>query len=300
MEFLFLNLKMMKKQFYIIALLAVILYSCTEKFDIELDSSYSRLVVQGSISNELKRHQVMITKSADYFSDTPAPRVTGANVTISDGENTFTLTETEDGIYKTDTIAGMPGKTYTLSIIADGNEYSASSFLNFCAPIDSINFGYYDYGDYYEITDTILYILLNAQEPETPDNYYLWNVYKNGILETDTLQEKIVDGDEFVNGNYMFDLAVQWVEAGYNDTITLEMLSVTEEYNDYYYQVMDVTVWNMGPLGGPPANPVGNVFELVNNDNDNDNPVGFFLAYSVQRITEVVPPKEEWIELEWF
>lgn len=289
----------MKKIIYITIAITTVFFSCTEKFDVELDSSYSRLVVQGSISDELKNHQVIITKSADYFSDDPAPKVTGATVFISDGDTNYSLTEIEDGIYQTDSIAGIPGKTYTLSINAKDKEYTASCKLNYCAPMDSINFGYYDYGDFYEVEDTILSILLNAQEPETPNNFYLWNVYKNGVLETDTLQEKTVYDDEFVNGNYMYDLEVQWIEAKHNDTITLEMYSVTEEFSDYYYQVMDVTVWNMGPLGGPPANPVGNIYEVVDNDNDNDNPVGFFLAYSVERITEIVPPNKEWIELEW-
>ncbi len=288
----------MKRILYII--LAILgIASCTESFNVNLDSTYTRLVVQGSISNERKAHQVFITKSADYFDNTPAPQVSGATVTISDGTTVFNLNEIKPGIYETDTMSGEIGKNYTLNINTEGKEFTASCYLNYCAPMDSINFGYYDFGDNYEIEDTFVYILLNALEPETPDNYYLWNVYKNGTLETDTLHEKVVYDDEFVNGKYMYDLAVQWTEAGYKDTITLEMFSVTEEYADYYSHVMDVTIWNMGPLGGPPANPVGNIYEVVDNDNDNDNPVGFFLAYSSQQITEIVPPKDEWVELEW-
>jgi len=290
----------MKKQIYFIISLLIVLIACTEDFPVDLDSTFSRLVVQGSINNERKAHQVYITKSGDYFDNTPAPKVTGATVTISDGSSVFNLNEVSPGIYETDTMAGKINKTYTLSINTNGKEYTASSYLNYCAPMDSINFGYYDYGDSYEMKDTFIYVLLNALEPETPDNYYLWNVYKNDTLETDTLFEKVVYDDQFVNGKYMYDLAVQWVEAGYKDTITLEMFSITKEYSDYYSQVMDVTVWNMGPLGGPPANPVGNISEVIDNNNDNDNPVGFFLAYSVQRITDIIPPTDERIELEWY
>jgi uncharacterized protein DUF4249 len=290
----------MKKQIYFIISLLVVLIACTEDFPVDLDSTFSRLVVQGSINNERKAHQVYITKSGDYFDNTPAPKVTGATVTISDGTSVFNLNEVNPGIYETDTMAGEINKTYTLSINTGGKDYTASCYLNYCAPMDSINFGYYDYGDNYEMKDTFIYVLLNALEPETPDNYYLWNVYKNDTLETDTLFEKVVYDDQFVNGKYMYDLAVQWVEAGYKDTITLEMFSITKEYSEYYSQVMDVTVWNMGPLGGPPANPVGNISEVIDNNNDNDNPVGFFLAYSVQRITDIIPSTDERIELEWY
>jgi len=286
----------MKKIIYILITLLVFTSACTESFDVELDSTYVRFVVQGSISDERKAHQVSLTKSADYFSNAPAPRVTGATITISDGENTFDLTEVSDGLYETDTIAGEVGKTYTLTINSEGETYTSSCYLNYCAPIDSINFGYYDFSDYYEDDeyekDTTLYILLNALEPETPGDFYLWNVYKNGILESDTLHEVYFADDVFVNGNYLYDVMVQWVEdVSVGDTVTLEMQAITEEYYNYIIQLMTETVWNMGPLDGPPANPTGNI---------SNGTMGFFLAYSVESITKIVPEKDEWILLEWY
>ena len=290
----------MKKLIYIIIGFILLLSSCTEPYGTELDSGYVRLVVQGSITNELKPHQVYLSKSADYFSNEAAPRVTGADVSISDGENTFYLSEISDGIYETDTIAGEVGKTYTLTITTEGETYEASCYLNYCPPIDSINFGFYDLSAY-DIIDSSAYILLNAMEPATPDNYYMWNAYRNGVLETDTLNEVYFSDDQFINGYYMYDAEVAWVrKVEVDDTITLEMLAITEEYYDYLNQVMTVTEWNMGPFGGPPANPNGNIMEVNNNGNNDDDPLGFFLAYSVFRITDIVPPKEEWKELKWY
>ena len=291
---------MMKKIIYQILTFIFILSACTEPYHPKLESSYIRMVVQGSISDELKPHQVTLTRSADYFSNAPAPRITGAAVSISDGENTFNLTEVSDGLYETDTIAGESGKTYTLTINSDGKTYEASCYLNYCPPIDSINFGYYDLSAY-DIVDSSVYILLNALEPATPDNYYLWNVYRNGILETDTLNEIYFSDDLFVNGNYMYDVEIGWIEkVNIGDTITLEMQAITKEYYEYIYQVLSVTDWNMGPFGGPPANPNGNIIEMIDNDNKNDDPLGFFLAYSIYNITNTVPEKDDWIELEWY
>ena len=291
---------MMKKYILYIAVLLFIISGCTEPYDVELNNSYIRLVVQGSISSELKTHQVIITKSADYFSNKPAPKVTGATVTISDGENIFNLTEVSDGIYETDTLAGEPGKTYILDIQYNGMEYEASCYLNYCPPIDSIKFGYYDLSAY-DIIDSSVFVLLNALEPATPDNYYLWNVYRNGILESDTLNEKYFSDDLFFNGNYITNAEVGWIrKVKIGDTITLEMESITKEYFDYLNQVRTVTDWNMGPFSGPPANPVGNIFETVDNGNDNDDPLGFFLAYSVYYITDTIPEKDKWVELKWY
>lgn len=291
----------MKKSLYILVILIVFVSACTEDFYPTLDSTHIRLVVQGSISNERKAHQVSLTKSADYFSNTAAPRVTGATVSISDGENTFDLTEVSDGLYETDTIVGEIGKTYTLTINSEGETYRASSELKYCPPIDSINFGFYDFSDYYEEeeidssgieTEPFLSILLNAQEPDTQGDFYLWKVYKNGVLESDTLDEINFSDDYFSNGDYLYDVEVQWYqEAIVGDTITLEMQAISEDYFNYIIGLLTETVWNMGPLGGPPANPVGNI---------SNGAMGFFLAYSVEQKTEIVPEKDEWIELEWF
>ena len=290
----------MKKIIYLILAIAISISACTEPYDPILDSGYIRLVVQGSISNELKTHQVSLTKSADYFSNSPAPRITGATVSITDGENTFDLTEVSDGLYETDTIAGEPGKTYILTINSDGKTYEASCYLNYCPPIDSINFGYYDLSAY-DIVDSSAYILLNAQEPATPNNYYFWNVYKNGILETDTLNEVYFSDDLLINGSYIYNAEVGFLKkVDIGDTISLEMQAITKEYNDYIYQVLSVTDWNMGPFGGTPANPLGNIKEVIDNDNKNDDPLGFFLAYSIYTITDTVPEKDEWIELKWY
>ena len=290
----------MKKIIKTIILFIFLLSACTEPYETELESGFIRFVVQGSINNELKAHQVVLTESADYFSNVPAKKITGANVSISDGENTYNLHEVSDGLYETDTIAGEPGKTYTLNISSGGKSYEASCYLNYCPPIDSINFGYYDLSAY-DIIDSSAYVLLSALEPPTPDNYYMWNVYRNNTLETDTINEVYFSDDFFINGAYMSDVEVGWVrKVEIGDTITLEMLAITKEYYDYVYQLLSVTDWNMGPFGGPPANPNGNIIEVNSNDNNNDDPLGFFLAYSTFSITKIIPEKEEWIELKWF
>ncbi|OFX22644.1 MAG: hypothetical protein A2041_11475 [Bacteroidetes bacterium GWA2_31_9b] len=286
MEFLFLKLTKMKHLLYLISI-AILLSSCVEDYNVKLKSTYVRVVVQGSITDEYKTHQVKLSKSADYFSNQPAEKITDAEVTLSDGVNILNLTETSDGIYETDSIAGIPGNTYTLNIDINGEKYESSCYLNACPPIDSIKFGYYD-NIYY---DSTLMILLYALEPETPNNFYLWKVHKNNVLVTDTLFEVVFSDDVFINGNYMYDIAVQWVEANTSDTITLEMQSITEEYYDYVNQLLAETVWDGGPFDGPPANPLGNI---------SNGAMGFFNAYSVFKITAIVPEKEKWILLESF
>ena len=280
----------MYKRYFKFIVLAILTISCVEDFDTDLNSTFERIIIQGSISNELKAHRVILSKSADYFLNQQTPRISGATVTISDGIEVFPLLEVSPGVYETDTIAGVPGKTYTLNAIIDDQEYESSCYMNYCAPIDSIKIGYYDYGNYQQ-KDTFVVVLLYAMEPEPKGNYYLWDIYKNGTLESDTLSEKWLETDMFVNGLYILEYQAQWLIGNTGDTVTLEMQSITKEYYDYYYQVMSVTDWNGGPLSGPPANPVGNI---------SNDALGFFLAYSFERKTTIVPKVEERVLLSWY
>ena len=79
---------MIKKILYIV-LLAFCVASCTEKIDLKLDTSYSRLVVDGNIEEGTGAYQIALTKSSGYFSNEAAPRVVNAHVSINDGTNTF-------------------------------------------------------------------------------------------------------------------------------------------------------------------------------------------------------------------
>jgi len=280
----------MNKKYIILLILATIVSSCVEDFDVDLNSTYERIIIQGSINSERKAHKVILSKSADYFSNQQTPRISGATVTLSDGIDVFTLTEVSPGIYETDTMAGIAGRTYTLNVTIEGENYESSCYMNFCPPMDSLQIGYYDYGNY-QTEDTFAIVLLYAQEPETEGNYYLWDVYRNGILESDTLSEKWLETDLFVNGLYISGYQAQWLVANTGDTITLEMQSVVEGYYDYFYQVMSVTDWNGGPMAGPPANRIGNI---------SNDALGFFLAYSLERKTIIVPPLEERVLLTWY
>ena len=94
----------MKRTFiHIILLLAFLVYGCTEKMDIKLDSTYTRLIVDASISTDTTVHSVLLSKTASYFDNSAPLPVTGAIVTFNDGTTTFPLTENlqQPGLYLT-------------------------------------------------------------------------------------------------------------------------------------------------------------------------------------------------------
>jgi len=264
-------------------ILAIILASsCTERIEVQLDTTYTRLVVDGNIETDTGIYQVRLTKSADYFANVPAGRVVNATVTLTDGENTFPLHETEpgiSGIYETDAgFAGVAGETYTLQIdmeqeISGNQSARATCFLPHVTTLDSISTEFYaDWGK-----EGFWAIKLWAREPGDEVNYYLFNFYRNGILMTDTITEKVVSDDQFYNGSYMKGVDVvyvnnedTWQTFRPGDTIVLQMSGITKEYYDFINQV-DMAGFNIPFFSGPPANVEGNI---------SNGGIGFFAAFS--------------------
>ena len=131
----------MNKSLFYIALVFLLTLGCTKEVDIELNNEEnSRLVVEGLITTEQTAHKVRLTRTSSYFSNQSPPVETGATVSVSDGTTTFLLSETEPGLYVTDSnVAGEIGKTYTLNIsTTDGEKYTASCELKQIAHLDSI------------------------------------------------------------------------------------------------------------------------------------------------------------------
>jgi hypothetical protein len=271
-----------------------IITACTEPIEIELDSSYSRLCVFGEISTDTTVHKIRLTRSADYFYNKPSVGVSDAIVKISESENEILLIENplNSGNYQTPSgFFGVPGKTYVLKIEnvdidKDGvmESYSASSFLPFLAPQDSIGIKY-SKNSFYEGTEIMLY----AQDPAESIDYYAFKIIKNGILQTDSLPEIIAQNDLFFNGNYTNGITVQFLDESKEgeqvlagDTIVLEMLGITEEYYIFIIEAQ-TELFGSNPLfSGPPAN----IFTNLSN-----GALGFFGAVNINRSYVIAPPK---------
>jgi hypothetical protein len=264
---------------WIIMLTGLLLHvSCEEIMDVSFTGDSSKnLVVEGSITTDTLAHRIALSFTGDYFDHPAKEMATGAEVSIYDGDSTFMLHEVSAGEYYTDTyVHGVAGKTYTLNIkLTNGRQYTASDKLLPCADFDSIgqspNHQIYD-GDYgYDV-------LFYGKEPEPLGNNYMYLVYLNNVLYSDTLSEISFVNDEFVNGEYIRDYIVYRIrESDVHPTyvgITLEMHSITREYYDYMSAMMLETVWKGSPWDGPPASVNGNITNGAR---------GYFRASEVKR-----------------
>jgi hypothetical protein len=269
------------KRFNTIIITAIILLTgCTERIDIDLGTTYTRFVVDGVITTDTMKHNVKLSKSIDYYSETNVPAVSNATVTINDGFETIQLDEndTVPGLYETpEDYFGVPGRTYNLNIelqepINGQTSYSASSKLNPVTTIDSIDVVYKEEWEAWELQ-------IFAWDPVSV-NYYMFDVYKNDTLLTDTLNEVGISDDKYFNGNFTYGAPVYYFIKEYpeevvrpGDKIRLRMSGITEEYYNFVVDVMNETFEYRNPLfSGPPANISTNI---------SNGGMGFFTAYAV-------------------
>jgi hypothetical protein len=277
----------MKTITYILGLTLLVL-SCTEELDLDYSNvRISKLLVDGRISTDTTAHTVKISRTVGYKAEDVSPEE-GATITIFDGAKMIPLNETSAGIYQTDSsVYGEIGKSYTLNItLSDGSEYHAKTDINAVSPIDSINFQ----RESFSFTNEDHYLLyFYGQEPPERGNYYFWNLYLNDSLYNDTIDESRFESDDFVNGQYIYDFDIYWVDLEEVpwDTVDvkLEMLSIPEEYNTYLIELFSETSWRGGPFDPTPANISTNI---------SNGAIGFFYGAAITRksVTYIKPESE--------
>src|SRR5450759_3151169 len=124
----------------IISMIAILTVSgCQKVINVDLNVAVPRIVIEGSISDRRGPYTVTISKSGSYFNQPVLAPVSGAAVIITDDFGTSdTLHEEVPGVYLTSKIRGIPGRTYTLKVMSEDQEYTGSSILSSHVNIDSL------------------------------------------------------------------------------------------------------------------------------------------------------------------
>ena len=119
-------MKFLLKYIKILILFATIMHmaSCIEEVPLESKGFEEAIVVEGSVTNEFKQHQIKLSQ-VFAIDTTGANPLTGAIVKVN-GNTEYLFRETEPGNYiSVDSFAAQPGINYQLNIMANGEEYES-------------------------------------------------------------------------------------------------------------------------------------------------------------------------------
>lgn len=219
--------KVKKSIFRIFVILLLLLTSsCYEDIiDIDLSDYSDTIVIEGIISNRPGPHSVRISKARYIFDEWESPIVSNAHVTISDDQgNIDMLEEVEPGLYQTNSITGVPGRAYTLSVIVDGEEYTATSAMPQPIELELLRF------ERFSSFTPEYNLICSFSDREGIDEYCRINFFRNGYyLDNDMIlyQGEYTDGEEII----IDDLKKFFY--GF-DRVDIEIISLNKNIYEYY------------------------------------------------------------------
>jgi len=253
----------MRTLFYLF-LVSLLFGGCQKVLDLNLNSKDPLIVIEGEISDDtLIPQTVKITKSVNFTENNSFPTVSGALVTVNDNlGNTVTLNEVSPGVYQNTTLHGYSGRTYYLSVIAEGKTYSSVCTMPSKVPLDTILIGNSSGLSSSKAAIPVFH------DPAGRGNYYRFKLYDDSKVSTSILliDDQIIDG--FINNR---PLSAPDITIRTNDTIQIKMMCVDKAVYQY---LKDLNNNGGGPNGSAtPANPTSNI---------NGATLGYFSAQTVQ------------------
>jgi hypothetical protein len=260
----------MKKTTIILLVLFSIFFSaCEDVIQVDLNTASPKLVIEASmywIKGTTGNSQLIkLSTTTDYFSNT-IPKVSGATISIKNSSNTvFDFIEsTTKGNYICTNFKPVLNETYTLTVISNGQTYTASETLKAVAPITKIvqnNQG--------GITGKDIEIKAYFNDPANVDNYYLYRYLYSSLINS----SYYTDEDKFYQGNEFFSIS-QNDKLKVGDTLEISHYGISKTYYNYMSVLISITGnSNGGPFQSPPATVRGNI---INTTNFDDYALGYF------------------------
>lgn len=247
--------------------IATALIACEEPVVLDLEQAPPRVVIEGQVTNKAGYQFVKITKTTDFYQSGKTPRITNAVVTVKDDMGTtFNFVHNphghadSTGIYVPQVpFTGQIGRTYTLSVEAEGEVFTAQDQMLSVTSIDSLKQQISESQEEEpDIEGKIYELLLFSREPQDQDNFYLFKFYRNDSLTFFNDTDIYFTDDEFlaesING------VPSPVYYGLDDIGRVEMYSLSRVGYVYYSDLWSLLNNDGGGMFGPiPASPRTNI-----------------------------------------
>lgn len=253
----------MSKVIFLILSSSLIFIGCEKVIDVDLNDSDPQIVIEGTVNNQAGPYEVRISKTRNFNENVPFFGISGALVVLSDNSaQVDTLIETSTGIYRTESLIGIPGNTYYLSVNVEGKFYYSASVLPHIVNFDSL----------FTETSTLFGETQIYAVPQYTDTPGMRNFYRFVEFVNNNRTNRIfVQNDINRNGAIITQPLRSENDVLAGDTIKVEMMCIDEPVYNYFLSLL--TNVEGGLNEGTPANPLTNIV---------GSKLGYFSAYSVQ------------------
>jgi len=245
--------------------------SCQKVINVDLNSVSPAIVIVGNINDQPGPYTVTLSQTVNFSEPNFFPAISGAFITITDNAGTNdTLTEINPGTYHTKKIVGVQGRTYNLTVLANGQTYTASSTMPQLVSFDTLTVSAITFGN-----DTNRYPDVQFQDPAVVNNYYRF-------IETvnDTLKRRVfVVSDQYSNGRYIGYVMGSDSALHNGDSVKVEMQCIDEGTYQYFNTFREA---DGGSTSVAPSNPISTI---------SNNALGYFSAHTSRYKSIKVPNK---------
>lgn len=270
--------------------------ACTEEITMEVPEGRKRPVVEGYFTNELKRHEVILSYSSEFYSS-DREMITGAEVYVVGGGDTVYYYEQPDnpGHYLTDSVAGHKSRTYHLEVrVAENTLYNtplrmyADAYMpNNASGIDSIGLQplLNDEGLPFVDEEAAVCVCPYFQTLSDPNVVYNVELYLNGarfknrpsklfqLFQMSGYAGYYFNGPEMLKDNIPIPVGIMnksYLHEG--DRVKVKLFSISKDY--LYFLVGQKLAIGVNPAMGAFPAVASNVFS-------NCNAIGWFATTSV-------------------
>jgi hypothetical protein len=265
------------KPILIFFILIILLTSCENVIEIDLDYMKPKLVIEGVINDIDNQCIIKLSKTTDYFNRKTYPTVSDAVITLTDNSGTIIkFHENEPGNYLGERVQAKSDISYTLNILSEGDKYVAKATIPRKVNIDSLTCSYNPESIFYEVG---FVVSCHFSDPEEARNFYRLKTY-NINDKSKAKNSKELYNDDFFNGN---SVESQWSYEVYqqSDTVVVELYTLDEQTYDYYKTLFPVSGGAEMMSMSTPANPRTNI---------SNGALGYFGAYAISRDTIIISP----------
>lgn len=281
----------------------VVVMACEKSVSFDLNEQPPKLVVEGVI--ESGRPPVFfLSRSLDYFSEInpvilSGSFVRGADIRLSDGMLThrlkeYTLTNSAGTLYYysidsadlSTAFVGVPGKNYSVTILADGKTYTAGTSIPL--PLKTVDSLWWKPSPNNPDSSKVV-LMARVTDPPGFGNYIRFFTSVNGGGFNPGLNsvfdDQIVDGKQYDieveqgvdrNSDIDFDTYSFFTRG---DTLVLKFTNIDKATFDFW-RTME---YNYGAIGSPfgsPTRVLGNI---------SGGGLGYFGGYTVQYDSLIIP-----------
>ena len=241
--------------------------SCEDVIELDLENSAPQTVIEGTIDMTAQTARVIITQTNGFYDEaTPVPVENAVVELASENGTTYTLSETEPGIFEVSNLSAAPEQHFRLSVEANGEIYEADAIAPFPVDLTEISSEEFEMPFDSDASDETSYQIFATWEDQ-PDkqNFYRVRPYRDENLITN---HYTVLSDE-VSSQSLFKIPIRREIFESGEEVRIELLSTDEAYHDYFLEVASLNENGFG--GATPFNPQGNF---------SNGALGYFGIYS--------------------